>query len=309
MINVELIHQNDDGELSSENLKIDLDNIEFISVKKKILDHKGKVYDLKIKNMPNYQISNFGIAHNGGGKRKGSIAVYLEPWHADIFDFLDLKKQTGKEEVRARDLFLAMWMNDLFMERIEANEEWSLMCPDECPGLQDVYGEDFKKLYLKYEKEGRQKRKVPAREVWNKILESQVETGVPYLLYKDACNEKSNQQNLGTIKTSNLCLTGDTLLDIKIGGEICKKTLQEVINIFESHEEIEVLSYSIGSDKVDFKKIVNAALTNDNATLLKITHVETNKFIECTEDHEIFTLNRGYVKAKDLLENDDLYIN
>jgi len=142
---------------------------------------------------------------NQGGKRKGSIAVYLEPWHADVMEFLDLKKNTGKEEVRARDLFLAMWMNDLFMERVQKNEDWSLMCPDECPGLQDVYGKDFEKLYVSYEKEERYKRRLPAREVWNKILESQIETGVPYILYKDVANEKSNQKNIGTIKTSNLC--------------------------------------------------------------------------------------------------------
>lgn len=142
---------------------------------------------------------------NQGGKRKGSIAVYIETFHADIMEFLELKKNTGKEEVRARDLFLAVWMNDLFMERVQNNEVWSLMCPDECPGLQDVYGKDFEKLYIEYEKEGRYKKQLPAREVWNKILESQIETGVPYILYKDAANEKTNQKNLGTLKTSNLC--------------------------------------------------------------------------------------------------------
>ncbi|QQR94267.1 MAG: ribonucleoside-diphosphate reductase subunit alpha [Bacteroidota bacterium] len=141
----------------------------------------------------------------GGGKRKGSFAIYLEPWHADIFEFLDLKKNHGKEELRARDLFYAMWIPDLFMKRVEAEGEWSLFCPNECPGLADTYGAEFEMLYTKYESEGRQRKTIKARELWSAILESQVETGTPYMLYKDACNEKSNQKNLGTIKSSNLC--------------------------------------------------------------------------------------------------------
>jgi len=141
----------------------------------------------------------------GGGRRKGSIAVYLEPWHGDIFEFLDLRKPNGKEEVRARDLFYALWIPDLFMKRVEENGTWSLMCPHECPGLSDVYGEKFVELYTKYELAGKFRRQVKARELWDKIIECQVETGNPYMLYKDACNEKSNQKNLGTIKSSNLC--------------------------------------------------------------------------------------------------------
>ncbi len=141
----------------------------------------------------------------GGGKRKGSFAVYLEPWHADIFDFLELKKNHGKEENRARDLFYALWIPDLFMERVEADGEWSLFCPNEAPGLCDTYGDKFRDLYLKYESEGRQRKTVKAQELWFAIMESQIETGTPYMLYKDACNEKSNQKNLGTIKSSNLC--------------------------------------------------------------------------------------------------------
>ena len=141
----------------------------------------------------------------GGGKRKGSFAIYLEPWHADVFDFLDLKKNHGKEENRARDLFYAMWTPDLFMKRVEEGGDWTLMCPDECPGLSDVWGEKFEKLYTKYEKEGKGKKTIKAQELWFKIMESQIETGTPYMLYKDAANSKSNQQNLGTIKSSNLC--------------------------------------------------------------------------------------------------------
>lgn len=141
----------------------------------------------------------------GGGKRKGSFAVYIETWHADIFDFLDLKKNHGKEEMRARDLFYAMWTSDLFMKRVQEDAMWTLMCPNECPGLYDVYGEEFEALYASYEAAGKGRKTIKARELWEKILESQIETGTPYMLYKDAANRKSNQKNLGTIRSSNLC--------------------------------------------------------------------------------------------------------
>jgi ribonucleoside-diphosphate reductase alpha chain len=141
----------------------------------------------------------------GGGKRKGSFAIYIEPWHADIFDFLDLKKNHGKEEMRARDLFYAMWIPDLFMKRVEEDGSWTLMCPNECPNLFNVHSEEFEELYLKYESAGKGRKTIKARELWEKILESQIETGTPYMLYKDAANRKSNQKNLGTIRSSNLC--------------------------------------------------------------------------------------------------------
>lgn len=141
----------------------------------------------------------------GGGKRKGAFAIYLEPWHADIFDFLDLKKNHGKEEQRARDLFFALWVSDLFMERVQANGDWSLFCPNEAPGLADVWGDEFEALYEKYEAEGRARKTIKAQDLWFAILSSQVETGTPYMLYKDHANRKSNQQNLGTIRSSNLC--------------------------------------------------------------------------------------------------------
>jgi ribonucleoside-diphosphate reductase alpha chain len=141
----------------------------------------------------------------GGGKRKGAFAIYIEPWHADIFDVLDLKKNHGKEEQRARDLFYALWISDLFMHRVETDGEWSLFCPNEAPGLCDVYGKAFNELYEQYEKEGKQRKTIKARELWSKIIDAQIETGNPYLLYKDAANEKSNQKNLGTIRSSNLC--------------------------------------------------------------------------------------------------------
>lgn len=141
----------------------------------------------------------------GGGKRKGSFAIYIETWHADIFEFLDLKKNTGKEEMRARDLFFAMWTSDLFMKRVQEDGAWTLMCPNECPGLYDVYGEEFEALYTSYENQGKGRKTIRARELWEKILESQIETGTPYMLYKDSVNRKSNQKNLGVIRSSNLC--------------------------------------------------------------------------------------------------------
>ena len=173
---------------------------------KKINDssYEGTLYDLQMTTEHNYLLHQ-GIVHNGGGKRKGSIAIYYEPWHADVLDLLNMRKNHGNEEERARDLFYSMWTPDLFMERVETNGDWTLMCPDECPGLADCYGEEFKELYEKYEKEGKGKKTIKAQELWLKILESQIETGTPYILYKDACNKKSNQQNLGTIKSSNLC--------------------------------------------------------------------------------------------------------
>lgn len=167
-------------------------------------NYTGVLYDLQMKEEHNYLIHN-GIVHNGGGRRNGSFAIYLEPWHADIEMFLQMRKNTGDEELKARDLFYAVWVPDLFMERIKEDGNWTLMCPDECPGLADVYGEQFNQLYTKYESEGKGRRTVKARDIWYQVLDAQMETGTPYILYKDACNKKSNQKNLGTIKSSNLC--------------------------------------------------------------------------------------------------------
>lgn len=187
----------------------------------------------------------------GGGKRKGSIAIYMEPWHGDIMEFLDLRKNQGKDEIRARDLFLAMWINDLFMERVDLDEDWSLMCPNECEGLNETFGDEFRQLYLKYEKEGKAKKTVKAREVWNKILESQIETGTPYILYKDSINEKSNQSNIGIVRSSNLCAeiveaTGVT----KVQSEVLKNT--ELLNKLG-------LSEFIGEESVNETAVCNLA--------------------------------------------------
>jgi ribonucleoside-diphosphate reductase alpha subunit len=167
--------------------------------------YEGVVHDFEIEGPHDYVVAHMGIVHNGGGKRNGSFAMYLEPWHADVEDFLRLKLNSGAEEERARDLFYALWIPDLFMRRVEADESWSLFCPDEAPGLADVHSTAFDELYESYEKAGRARSTVSARKLWFQILETQMETGTPYLLYKDAANSKSNQQNLGTIKSSNLC--------------------------------------------------------------------------------------------------------
>jgi ribonucleoside-diphosphate reductase alpha chain len=194
----------------------------------------------------------------GGGKRKGSFAIYLEPWHADISDFLEMKKNTGKEELRARDLFYALWIPDLFMKRVESNDNWSLFCPHECPGLYDSYGEDFEKLYEKYEKEGRARKTVKAQDLWFEILEAQIETGTPYMLYKDAANRKSNQKNLGTIRSSNLCT--------------------EIIE-YTSKDEVAVCNLA----SIALSKFVTADRQFDHQKLYEITKVVTrnlNKVID-----------------------------
>jgi ribonucleoside-diphosphate reductase alpha subunit len=170
------------------------------------VEYEGPVHDFEIDGPHDYTVAHLGIAHNGGGKRNGSFAMYLEPWHADVEDFLRLKLNTGSEEERCRDLFYGLWIPDLFMERVEKNTHWTLFCPSEAPGLSDVYGDEFKALYERYEAEGRGRKQVEAQKLWFKVLDSQIETGTPYLLYKDAANMKSNQKNVGTIKSSNLCV-------------------------------------------------------------------------------------------------------
>lgn len=168
------------------------------------LQYNGVVYDLQMPTIHNY-LTQYGLVHNGGGKRKGSIAIYLEPWHSDIESFLQLRKNQGDEKMKTRDLFMGLWIPDLFMERVKENKQWTLMCPHECPNLADVHSSEFVTLYERYEAEGRGKKTMLARELWEKILEAQMETSLPYILFKDSANRKSNQQNLGTIKSSNLC--------------------------------------------------------------------------------------------------------
>jgi len=214
----------------------------------------------------------------GGGKRKGSIAIYMEPWHSDIMEFLDLRKNQGKDEVRARDLFLAMWMNDLFMERVELDEDWTLMCPHECSGLTETYGQEFRELYTRYESEGKGKKTLKAREVWNKILESQIETGTPYILYKDSINEKSNQSNIGVVRSSNLCAeiveaTGIT----KTQGEILQnKELLDKLGLGEFYGEESVNETAVCNlASIALPKFVNKNKTYNFNKLYEVAYAAT----------------------------------
>jgi ribonucleoside-diphosphate reductase alpha subunit len=214
----------------------------------------------------------------GGGKRKGSIAIYLEPWHADIFDFLDLRKNQGKEELRARDLFLALWINDIFMERVDLDEDWTLMCPHECPNLTEVFGEEFRNLYLDYEQKGYGRKKVKARDVWNKILESQVETGTPYILYKDSINEKSNQSNIGTISNSNLCAEIVEFVGIsKLQSDILKnKELLESVGLGEFWGEESVNETAVCNlASISLTKFVNKNKTYNYNKLYDVAYQAT----------------------------------
>ena len=243
--------------------------------------YSGTLYDLQMKETHNYLTHN-GIIHNGGGKRSGSFAMYIEPWHKDIFEFLELKKTHGDEEARARDLFYALWIPDLFMKRVKSGQKWTLFCPDENPGLADVYGDEFEALYEKYEKENEEKEEkdrkgkiINARDLWYKVLSSQIETGTPYMLYKDACNKKSNQKNLGTIKSSNLCcVRGDTYLLTDKGHIEIKDLENKKVNVWNG------LEYS----EVEVKQ------TNENADLLKVTFSDGSE-LNCTKYHKFFIRN------------------
>lgn len=235
----------------------------------------------------------------GGGRRKGSIAIYLEPWHDDIFDFLDLRKNRGKEEMRARDLFLALWTPDLFMQRVKEDGMWTLMCPNECKGLSEVYDDyndkAFTLLYEQYEREGKGRRTIKARELWAKVLEAQIETGTPYILYKDAANKKSNQKNIGIIKSSNLCcIAGDQLVPTK-RGMLTIKELYDMggENVVVGREKLETAS--------------EMYLPRPNAEMLKIITSDgyTHKV---TPDHKVWVEDFGWKEAKDLVLNDKISI-
>ena len=215
-----------------------------------IKDYSGRVIDIEVDNDDHHNfLTHSGLVKNGGGKRNGSFAIYIEPWHADIEMFLQMRKNHGDEELKARDLFYALWIPDLFMERVKINGKWTLMCPDECPGLSDVYGDDFKKLYESYESDGRGRMTVNARDLWFKMLDAQMETGTPYILYKDAVNKKSNQKNIGTIKSSNLCVTPETVI-LTNQGHIPIGTLKDqTVQVWNGKEYSEVTVHQTGTDQ------------------------------------------------------------
>jgi ribonucleotide reductase alpha subunit len=208
------------------------------------------LYDLEIEEgaSPNY-LTRTALLHNGGGKRNGSFAIYLEPWHADVEMFLQMRKNHGDEELKARDLFYALWIPDLFMQRVKEGGKWTLMCPDECPGLADCYGDAFAELYTKYESEGRGKKTMAARDLWFQVLDAQMETGTPYILYKDACNAKSNQKNLGVIKSSNLCVAPETRVFTNQGHIAIKDIRGQMVSVWNGEEWSNVLIEKTGTDQ------------------------------------------------------------
>lgn len=239
------------------------------------------------------------------GKRKGSGAVYLEPWHSDIFAFLDLR-QPGDERLRAHDVFPALWIPDLFMERVKARSTWSLFNPAEVKDLPGLYGDAFTKRYEEYEQQGIQYSTIQAFDLWKKILQRLSEEGVYWPNFKDRFNERYSLRGYGFINSSNLCLKGDTLITIKLAKNKGMKTIK--IKDVENYPDCSVLSYDEKSKSSVFKKITNFALMGKNKRLVKVTDEETGKFIECTPEHKVFTENRGYVQAIDLKPEDKLRI-
>jgi len=271
-------------------------------------DYTGVLYDLQMKTEHNYMIHH-GIIHNGGGKRNGSIAIYLEPWHADIEMFLQMRKNHGDEELKARDLFYALWVPDLFMKRVKEGGKWTLMCPSECPGLSDVYSDAFETLYISYEKENKGRKTVEARDLWFSILDSQMETGTPYLLYKDASNVKSNQKNVGTIKSSNLCVYPDTMV-LTDRGHFPIYSLWA--GNYPSTSCLEPLEIPVWNGK-EFSPVL-IKKTGTNQTFIKV-HTSDGMSLKCTPSHKFYVMaideESGELfsiikEAKDLLQGDIL---
>jgi ribonucleotide reductase alpha subunit len=237
---------------------------------------------------------------NQGGKRNGSFAIYLEPWHADVEDFLRLKLNTGTEEERARDLFYALWVSDLFMKRVEADEDWTLFCPSEAPGLDEVYGDAFEELYTRYEKEGRGKRTIKAQKLWFQILDTQMETGTPYLLYKDAANTKSNQQNLGTIKSSNLCVAPETLIMTDKGHLPIATLVDQNVNVWNGNKWSTTIVKQTGKSQ----KLINVVIENTYKTENQ-TWTDTRN-LSCTSYHKFILKDDQRIDASELQSDTEL---
>jgi ribonucleoside-diphosphate reductase alpha subunit len=235
-------------------------------------DSLTRVMDIEIEDEKHRNfLTSHGLVKNGGGKRNGSIAIYLEPWHSDIENFLQMRKNHGDEEMKARDLFYALWISDLFMERVKAGSHWTLMCPDECPGLSDVYGEEFNELYLKYEEEQRGKKTINARDLWFQILDAQMETGTPYLLYKDSVNKKSNQKNIGIIKSSNLCCEIVQYSDSK-ETSVCNLASISLPAFIEKNTETETMFFNYEN----LHKVVRTTTNNLNK-IIDVNYYPTEK--------------------------------
>ena len=249
---------------------------------------------------------------NQQGRRPGSAAIYLEPWHKDIMDLLDIKKNTGSEEMRARDLFTALMIPDNFMRAIKENSDWYLFCPNDIKkaglkAFETIYGDEYEMEYKKAVELGLGK-KVDVKEILIKLIESQIETGVPYILFKDHINRKSNHQNYGTINQSNLCLPGDSIILVKIEGEEIELSMEAITIAFNQGIKIAAKSYNIKTEEDEYKLVTNAGITGGYQELLEIED-ETGLNFQCTPEHEVYTINRGYVMAKDLVETDELKID
>jgi ribonucleotide reductase alpha subunit len=261
-----------------------------VKTNKKVEHYEGRVIDIEVDNEDHHNfLTHTGLVKNGGGKRNGSFAVYIEPWHADIEKFLEMRKNHGDEELKARDLFYALWIPDLFMTRVKNDETWTLMCPDECPGLADVYGEEFEALYAKYEAAGKGRVTIKARDLWFKVLDAQMETGTPYLCYKDSANKKSNQKNVGIIKSSNLCVAPETLILTDKGHIQISLLENQKVNVWNGEE------YS----EVEVKK------TGENQKLLEVKGKPNNRddilSIQCTKYHKFYVMDEGkMVDCQDL---------
>ena len=256
-------------------------------------DYSGRVIDIEVDHADHHNfLTHNGLVKNGGGKRNGSFAIYLEPWHADVEHFLQMRKNHGDEEMKARDLFYALWIPDLFMERVKTGGNWTLMCPDECPGLSDVYGDTFAELYTSYETAGKGRKTLPARELWFQILDAQMETGTPYLLYKDAANRKSNQKNIGVIKSSNLCVAPETLILTDKGHLPIGSLREQRVNVWNGEEFTEVVVKQTG-----VQQPLIEIHTNDGAS------------ISCTPYHKFYVHNPKSPHDVVVREAQDLRLN
>ena len=246
------------------------------------------------------------------GSRSGSCALYLSVWHKDIIDFLELTLPIGDEQLRTRDLFTAVVINDLFMERLETGGDWYLFCPNDIKKaglrpLYDLYGTEFNEEYEKAVNLGIGK-KVNPKEIFDSIIKSQVESGRPYVMYKDNANKRNMQSNIGPIKMSNLCISEDSIIDIILDNEEHKVDIKTLNELFKVNKNILVKSYNIENDIIEYKQLLASAMTSKDAEVLEIIDDKTNKKLICTPEHKIYTINRGYVMAKDLIENDMLKI-
>lgn len=251
-----------------------------------VTHYEGYVYDFNMEDNHNY-LTDMGLVHNSG-KRNGSIALYLEPWHADIESFLDIRKNHGNEEERCRDLFTALWIPDLFMRRVQENAEWSLMCPDESQGLAAVYGEEFDALYEKYEAEGKYRKKVKAQTLWLEILKSQVETGTPYLCYKDAANKKTNQKNVGVIRSSNLCVAPETLILTDEGERTISEVAGQKVRVWNGHEWSDVIVYQTSM----FSPLIRVHIRRAGEEIVRT--------IDCTYYHKFYRKHGVDIRAGEL---------